>query len=93
MSEMSLLNMRAQYGFAGAASGSVSTFGLSTEMKQLSKQLPSVLSNSRAESTVAKYCGAWLKWAEWAEVQKVSSLPANLFRNVARCVITCSLSC
>ena len=63
----------------GAASWSASIPSLSTEMKELANQLPEVLSNSRADSTVTKYQGAWARWAEWADEQGVPSLPADPF--------------
>ena len=48
-------------------------------MRSLAAELPDILLNSKAKSTVGNYSGAVQKWTEWASKYNRSAIPAEPF--------------
>ena len=49
------------------------------DLKDLADELPGVILDSRANSTVRQYSGAFMKWCKWADKYGKQRIPANSF--------------
>jgi len=67
-----LPNVPAEYSMSASTSSR-----LTGEMRRLLRQLPSVLEQSLAPSTVKKYKATFKHWKAWSADQNVTSLPAD----------------
>ena len=49
------------------------------DLESLARQLPDIIQQSRAPSTVNQYSSTFLRWKNWADTQSKSALPADPF--------------
>ena len=61
-------------------------------MRELAKELPQVILNSRADSTVKSYSGAFNKWSEWAKKHEMKSVEADPY-HISLYLVNLSKSC
>jgi hypothetical protein len=63
-----------------------------TDLKSLAEELPEIIFQSRADSTVRSYAGAFRRWKDWAQKYRKPVIPAVAF-DVSLYLVHISHSC